>query len=69
MLGNAAQRYLDLPERLELPERPPKYRQDQRIILTYLVYLVVKLTHYRPAFNFCFIEAIDGSLIVVSCRE
>ena len=23
---------LDLPERLELPERPPKYRKDQRII-------------------------------------
>ena len=25
-------RCLDLPERLELPERPPKYRKDQRII-------------------------------------
>ena len=23
---------LDLPERPELPERPPKYRKDQRII-------------------------------------
>ena len=23
---------LDLPERLNLPERPPKYRKDQRII-------------------------------------
>ena len=23
---------LDLPERLELPERPPKYQEDQRII-------------------------------------
>ena len=28
-------RYLDLPERLELPERPPKYRKDQRIIGKY----------------------------------
>ena len=25
-------RYLDLPERPELPERPPKYRKNQRII-------------------------------------
>ena len=24
--------YLDLPKRPELPERPPKYRKDQRII-------------------------------------
>ena len=24
-------RYLDLPERLELPERPPKYWKDQQI--------------------------------------
>ena len=24
--------YLDLPERLKLPERLPKYRKDQRII-------------------------------------
>ena len=28
-------RYLDLPERPELPERPPKYRKDQRIIGKY----------------------------------
>ena len=28
-------RYLDLPERLELPERLPKYRKDQRIIGKY----------------------------------
>ena len=37
-------------------------------ILTYLVYLVIKLTHYRSALNFCFIEAIDWSFTVVSCR-
>ena len=35
---------------------------------TYLVYLVIKLTHYRSALNFCFIEAIDWSFTVVSCR-
>ena len=28
----AMKRYLDLSERLELPERPPKYRKDKRII-------------------------------------
>ena len=28
-------RSLDLPERPELPERPPKYRKDQRIIGKY----------------------------------
>ena len=28
----AQARCLDLPERLELPERPPKYRKGQRII-------------------------------------
>ena len=28
----AVTRSLDLPERPELPERPPKYRKDQRII-------------------------------------
>ena len=28
-------RYLDLLERLELPERPPKYRNDQKIIGKY----------------------------------
>ena len=27
--------YLDLPERLELPERPPKYQKDQSIIGKY----------------------------------
>ena len=27
------ERYLDLPERLELPERPLKDRKDQRIII------------------------------------
>ena len=29
---------LDLPERPELPERPPKYRKDQRIIGGYFLY-------------------------------
>ena len=29
------QRSLDLPERLELPERPPKYQKEQRIIGKY----------------------------------
>ena len=43
-------------------------RQYLLVILTYLVYLVVKLTHYRSALNFCFIEAIDWSFTVVSCR-
>ena len=33
---------LDLPERPELPERPPKYRKDQRIIGGYLLALFVK---------------------------
>ena len=28
-------RYLDLRERLELPGRPPKYRNDQKIIGKY----------------------------------
>ena len=38
------------------------------VVYTYLVYLVIKLTHYRSALNFCFIEAIDWSFTVVSCR-
>ena len=29
---------LDLPERPELPERPPKYRKDQGIIGGYFLY-------------------------------
>ena len=33
-----------------------------------LVYLVIKLKHYRSALNFCFIEAMDWSFTVVSCR-
>ena len=37
-------------------------------LCTYLVYLVIKLTHYMSALNFCFIEAIDWSFTVVSCR-
>ena len=33
-----------------------------------LTYLVIKLTYYRSALNFCFIEAIDWSFRVMSCR-
>ena len=31
-------RYLDLPERLEMPERPLKYRIGQRIIIEILMH-------------------------------
>ena len=31
-IGEVLQGCLDLPERLKLPERPSKYRKDQRII-------------------------------------
>ena len=30
-LGLVVQQYIDLPERLELSERSPKYRKDQKI--------------------------------------
>ena len=45
-----------------------RYTYLYTYLCTYLVYLVIKQTHYMSALNFCFIEAIDLSFTVVSCR-